>query len=441
MNRPTALKIGTVVICALIYISLIFNNNLWVDEAFSAAIIRDSFFPMLHRTVQDTLPPFYNVAAWCFTHIFGFSSVSLKLFSVIPMVLLMAVGMVFIPRVSSLRCAVCYAVLLTAMPHMIAYGIEIRMYSWACMFTSCTAIFALCYIKKLPHSMPFLITCTVLGAYTHQFALIAEALIWLMLLLVSVRDKRFKDWIKGALICFVCYIPCAVLTVYQMKKASGYFKASPADIRNLLASLRFPFVTNLTPVSLLLLLCVLSLLILAVIKRDLTAAWYIILPAVITFMSYSLMFITGSTFFSARYLLPAMGVLWLGAALAADHIPDSRVFRICFLIITLSSLVITYVQEFRTEYRKDQGFEEFAAVLNNGGAYTVYEDFPEIGICMEYYAPAAKECSIDELRRFPGKRYILVNENLTDPDPDLSGSEYVGNYSFDRYTFRTYILR
>ena len=58
-------------VCTVIYVSLVFNNNLWLDEAFSAAIIRCGFKEMMIRTANDTLPPFYNLAAWCFTRVFG----------------------------------------------------------------------------------------------------------------------------------------------------------------------------------------------------------------------------------------------------------------------------------------------------------------------------------------------------------------------------------
>ena len=80
------------VLCTAVYLSLVFNDNIWLDEAFSASIIRCGYKEMLSRTIADTLPPFYNLSAWLFTHIFGFSTIGLKIFSVLPVFLLMLVS-------------------------------------------------------------------------------------------------------------------------------------------------------------------------------------------------------------------------------------------------------------------------------------------------------------------------------------------------------------
>ena len=62
--------------------------------------------------------------------------------------------------------------LITGMPHFLEHGVEIRMYSWAVFFASSAAIFALCVTRKIRYAGIGLTACTVLGAYTHQYALI-----------------------------------------------------------------------------------------------------------------------------------------------------------------------------------------------------------------------------------------------------------------------------
>ncbi len=440
MNKTLYFRFGTVLLCAAVFISLIFNNNLWMDEAFSATLIRDDFGSMLSGTAADTLPPFYNIAAWCFTRIFGFSAFTLKLFSVIPMIGLMVVAMVFIPGVSSTRSAFFYVLLITSMPHMLEYGVEIRMYSWALFFASAAAIFAVCLIKKVPHSMIYLIICTVLGAYTHQYALMAEAMVWLMLLVIFLKRKEFTSWLKGALICFILYIPCAILTVYQMNKASSYFSASEVSLNTFLSTLRFPFVTNVTPVSLFLLIFVGVLFVISVINRDLISSWYMMIFVILTLISYLIMIVTGSTFFSARYLLPSIGILWLGAALATDHIPHETYSRILLILIPVFILFLTYRAQLKDEYKDSSDFEKFIADLNENDGYLVYEDFPEIQICFDYYAPAAQNCNEDSINTVSGDRFIIINDTYDTKNLDLSQFEYVGDYTFDRYKFKAYIM-
>ena len=266
MKRIKYVPFLFVAVCTVIYLSLVFNNNLWLDEAFSASIIRCGFMEMVSRTFADTLPPFYNFAAWGFTRIFGFSTISLKLFSVLPMMILMLVAALFIPKAASERAACIYIVLITAMPHFLEHGVEIRMYSWAVLFASSAAIFALCVIKEIRHADIWLVASTVLGAYTHQYALIAESLIWIALLVISIRKKMMKRWIIAAGICVAAYIPCAILTVFQMKAAVSYFSAEPVSFGSMMASVRYPFVTDVTVLSALLLVGTMILLYLSVIN-------------------------------------------------------------------------------------------------------------------------------------------------------------------------------
>lgn len=446
MGRKKILPYLFVVICTAIYISLIFNENVWMDEAFSASIIRCGFGEMIKRTIADTLPPFYNVSAWLFTNIFGFSTITLKIFSIIPMTLLMIVSAHFVPKIASIRASCLYIVLITAMPHFLEHGVEIRMYSWAVFFASATAVFALCYIRSIPHSAICLMISTVLGAYTHQYALIAEAFVWLMLLVVSIRERSVKIWCKYAVICVVCYVPCAVLTVIQMKAATAYFSASPATWSNLFSSIRYPFVTNITIISAMLLIFTMLLLWYAETKKEYSFGYCFMIFVFVTVLSFGIMFATGSTFFSSRYLMPAIGVLWLGAALALDGLTseNKNIFFVAVPLVVAVFLTI-YIQQFKSEYTDMSGFKSFLDSTAEGDGYVVFEEFPEIEICMEYYAPWMKHCNIDEIGNIKGKKYVLVNRDMHTDDIEKIKTEnydlkYVENLTFDRYTVRAYEL-
>ena len=83
----TLVFIGTIV-----YISLIFNQNVWLDEAFTASLIRTDFAGVLSRSAQDTLPPFYNILLKLMTDWWGYHIQVMKITSIIPMVLTMLLG-------------------------------------------------------------------------------------------------------------------------------------------------------------------------------------------------------------------------------------------------------------------------------------------------------------------------------------------------------------
>ncbi|MBO5550622.1 MAG: hypothetical protein J5966_01565, partial [Lachnospiraceae bacterium] len=299
---------------------MVFSENVWLDEAFSASVIRCGFKEMASRTFADTLPPFYNFSAWLFTRIFGYSTVSLKIFSVIPMLLLMLVSAFFLTKASSVRTSCIYMVLVTGMPHFLEHGVEIRMYSWAVFFASAAAVFALCVTKRIRYAGFGLMACTVFGSYTHQYALIAEAFIWLMLLVIFCRTGEIRAWFRMAAVCVILYVPCAILTLYQMKAATAYFSASPATLGSLMASIRYPYVTNVTVLSALLMSAVLLLFLYACVRKEITAAYYMLVYVLATGISFGIMWSTGSTFFTSRYLMPSIGVLWLGVSMVMDRV-------------------------------------------------------------------------------------------------------------------------
>ena len=434
------------VVCTIIYLSLVFNDNVWMDEAFSASIIRCGFDEMVSRTFADTLPPFYNFSAWLFTQIAGFSTIKLKIFSVVPMTLLMLTAAHFIPRIVSVRAACLYIVMLTAMPHFLEHGIEIRMYSWAVFFASATAIFAVCSMKDIPYADILQVVSTVCGAYTHQYALIAEAFIWLMLLTISVRKRKVRHWGIMAAVCIVLYLPCAILTFFQMKSAASYFSAAPATFDSLMSSIRYPFVTNVTFLSALLLIFVLLLFAYLCRKGEYIYIYCILVYIFVTAMSFGFMHATGSSFFSSRYLLPAVGILWFGVSVALDMlISENRYVFIAAALLAAASLIVVYIQQFRTEYTDLSEFIGFIDSTGEGDGYVMYEDFPEIGICLEYYAPWMKSCSVDEIGEVPGNKYVFVNRNMHTDDIEKINEKdytlrYIENLSFDRYTFRAYEL-
>ena len=430
--------------CSAVYLSLVFSNNVWLDEAFSASVIRCGFSEMASRTFADTLPPFYNFSAWIFTRIFGFSTISLKVFSVIPMSLLMLVSAVFLTKASSARSACIYMLLVTGMPHFLEHGVEIRMYSWAVFFASASAILALCVIRKIPHTAPCLVICTVLGAYTHQYALIAEAFVWLMLLAVFYKNKNISAWFKMAAVCIILYIPCAVLTLCQMKAATAYFSATPATFGSLLASLRYPFVTNVTVLSAVLMLLVFALLQYSFMIKDVMAAYYILTYVLTAAMSFGIMWSTGSTFFTSRYLMPSIGILWLGAAIVSDKAIEKKKLigtAAAFAVLAAGSAV--YVQQFRSEYVDMSDFEGFISSTGAEDGYIIYEDFPEIEICLGYYAPWLKKYEPEDLDSIKGHKYMFVNGKVHTSDMEKIKKyelRYIENLSFDRYTFKAYEL-
>ena len=131
-----------VLLGACVYLSLIFNHNVWLDEAFTANLIRTDFAGVLSRSMQDTLPPLYNLLLKLTTDLFGYTVPVMKFTSLIPMVLTMLLGAGTIRKRFGNVTSYLFIVCLFTMPYLLFYGVEVRMYSWGFFFATGSGIFA-----------------------------------------------------------------------------------------------------------------------------------------------------------------------------------------------------------------------------------------------------------------------------------------------------------
>ena len=109
-DRQNLILLISSLIGSIIYISLIFNNNLWVDEAFTASLVRGDLSEVWTATVADTLPPFYNLFTKMITILLGYSAPSMKFSSVLAAVLVLFYGSFQIKRLYSFRDALIFTV-------------------------------------------------------------------------------------------------------------------------------------------------------------------------------------------------------------------------------------------------------------------------------------------------------------------------------------------
>ena len=111
--------------------------------------------------------------------------------------------------------------------------------------------------------------------------------------------------------------------------------------------------------------------------------------------------------------------------------------------LILMTLIIIYVQQFRSEYTDITAFKQFIESTDAGDGYVMIEDFPEVEICLDYYAPWLKSCTFDDISHIQGDKYVIVNDKADTYDKknlkkfDL---RYVEDLDFDRYKIKVYIL-
>ena len=422
-----------------------------MDEAFSAVLVRGSFVSMIKGSFSDTLPFLYNIIAWAMTHIFGYSAAILKFTSVIPMILLLLLGCTNVKRDFGLMPSVIFILCIISVPEMFHYGVEIRMYSYALLFATASGIYAFeCFASSSRRSWVLLSCATILGALTHYFALITSAFVWLFLLIMIIRHSSalLKKWCISASCTVVSYVPFFIVAIIQLKKASSYFSAKAPDANGFFSALRSPFVTNITPLSAVLLLLFLFALIFG--SRQPVSYMYCSAYVLILIVSYLIMYITGSTFFSSRYLFPAYGLLWLGFAIASGrewhtHIPALYTYIAVFLVLSVTGATnfrSQFIREYCTGVDKMTDF--FDANLTENDGYIIYEDNYQIEICMRYYEPGLKKYDFDSACDISGNIWYFEVPGY-EKELDAAGiygynKEYIGDMSFSIYSFKLYKL-
>ncbi len=452
LKEPGTALFIVAVFGSILYISLIFNDNLWVDEAFTASLIRQDMASVIRDTVKDTLPPFYNVFGKILTLIFGFSPYVLKFFSCFPLILLIFFGGRKLNSVYGFTAALFYELFLIAMPYFLHYATEIRMYSWG-MFSAGMAGAYFAEILEEKKGSGGLIAFTVFSAFIHHYALIACGFLWLFLLILTGIKKdreEIRAFLLRLLILFLLCLPSLILSAYQIKNASSYFKMAPLSLKSLLSDIRSPFVTNITPLSALLLVSVLLLVLFSLkFSPSLSGVLLISVFFLTILFGYGVSFLAGKSLFTARYLSPSLSVFWMGAAVLLERMISLRPGRKVLpyaLALTLLTGSFMYMQSFREEYKSGVSSMKafFAENVHEGDLYVIKEDVPEIEICFKYYFPGLIKTDPDKIPETAGKIWFV---EVPGKENELENCRkrgynpiYKGDYSFDRYSFSLYEL-
>ena len=446
---------------AAAFISLIFGNNLWMDEAFSAVLVKGSFSEMMEKSLADTLPPLYNILNWSFTKLLGFSAPALRLSSLIPMLGCLALGGTLVRSRFGDKCSLIYVLCMTGMPALLYYLTEIRMYALGLFFVTATGILALELAHKKTGDLTlccFLVASAAGAGYTHHFAFVAAGFVYLFLLVYSIfQIKEHPGLLRRVIICIagtlILYIPCFFSTLKQTARVQGYFTMPEADAGVILGCLKQPFITNCTPLSALLLLAFAAVTVYGVyalvIKKNREfippLACIILYPCVMLF-GFLANIILKANIFSQRYLVPSLGLFWLGFAIICSKICLSKKLPRIALILLLGAVVIfDYGDRFVSEYAPgaDEMTSFFSENVSPGDSYIIYEDDYQIRICFRYYFPDLVCTSWDEVPEGGRLWYIEVPGFETKKEEITAHgytAEKAGDFSFDRYSFTLYSL-
>lgn len=220
-----------VILAGIVFLIIgIFNSSIWFDEAFTASLTCDKIYKVFGVSADYVNPPVYYVlvAVWAF--IFGNSMISLRIFSMLAIVILAILGYTHIRKDFSRKTGLLFTILAFVMPFSYKYALQLSNYSYTILFTALAAIYGYRVVQYFRNNEYMHITTAVafmaysmLAMYTNYGAVLAVAIINVVMLLrikyieknvdftSAVKNNAVKIWVILLVLQVILYIPGFVL--------------------------------------------------------------------------------------------------------------------------------------------------------------------------------------------------------------------------------------
>jgi hypothetical protein len=357
-KRNVSDKIGIVLFAiavALLIIALFhINQYIWDDEAFTLNLVSQSYLQVINGTAMDVHPPFHYLFLKFVFDVISFLNISFnqiivaKLVSVIPIILLLLFNLVVLRKRFGWLFTGLFALCLIGMPKMLLYGFQIRMYSWALFFVTFTFYYSY-MVTKESSSIKYwflLVLFSLLGAYTHYFALITIIVIYLFLFIYFLlkNKKEIKKLLISAILLILLYLPWVSILIDQIQKHHSSHSAPLLinELSNFLWFIFSPSISrtggNFSIIGLLLILCYIFLIIYFLINSKKFKEKFLYLGPLIVIGTIFLTFLVSKSNFAARYIFISIGVFWFSfSLLLSKSFSKRKIFVPIFIILIISS--------------------------------------------------------------------------------------------------------
>ena len=218
-----------IVLVTILYISLIYNDSVWGDEAYTMLMLKNGFIGIIQETANDVHPPLYYLIAKIFTIVFGYSVPVVKF------------KILFKTQKNPEKAGGGYGyyvtILLIALcPKAFFMNIELRMYTWAMFFVTCSGIYAYELYKRPQDkkTLFFFILTSLCAAYTHYYAVVTECFIYLFLMIALLLQNR-KNWklcLIFVLITIIGYLPWVPVFIKQFMTVKQDYWIANVNLRD-----------------------------------------------------------------------------------------------------------------------------------------------------------------------------------------------------------------
>lgn len=335
--------IGFVIVYFLIiHIMRITSNDFWADECYSIINAQYDFHTMLSNALLDAHPPLYECMIWVMVHMLGQTAAVYHILSWIPYMIMLLMTAVIVRKRHGIGSSILLCCMLSTMKPAICNIMEVRMYEWAACFVFLAFLCfegILLYGRRYDY-IAFLIV-TLLAAYTHSYALLGVAFLYLTLLIYGFFGNK-KNLPKILLLClgmFVGYLPWSFRLLKAFRSVGdGNFWIT--DIPSLKAAAIYIFDSKIKLILLFLyIVVIIELLWNHIKKKDKEQSYFIIGGILAVWGVYVVAYMCSkilSPMLVLRYLYPVCPVAWFMLSIGVE---SSRLNGRKLLIVFLIGLI------------------------------------------------------------------------------------------------------
>lgn len=341
--------IGIIFLLITTYIGLT-KIGLWYDELYSIAFAQLPIHDMLEIGPKDVHPILYYIIFKAFTKIFTFLDIGVigKIVSLIPIYLIGLLSITKVKKNFGYLTAGLFFLCITSMPQLMLYSVEVRMYSWGLFFVTASLIYGYEIIKNDSNLKywAILTVLTICSSYTHYFSAVASFGIYMLLFIYLFKNNRgqLKYWLLSAIISVIVFLPWTFIVLNQMATYKSGFWIKPITLKTLISYIYFVlspatyFIQAnelLSPTIFGSIFLLIFLYLIYRVRDEFAIASiiaFIIVPIIGVILSIAV-----QPCFHQRFLIPAVGCLWLGFSILLAKIYENKKL---FYIILAFILVI-----------------------------------------------------------------------------------------------------
>jgi uncharacterized membrane protein len=363
--KYNAIIVLLICIFSLSYISLIFNNNLWTDEAYTVELVSgNSIWGIISGTANDVHPPLYYIIAKVFISIFGSSIQVYKIVSVIPMFLTMLMGLIFVTKWFGGRAGILFILFVNAIPCVLEYAVQVRMYSLAIFFVTLSSLMAYkvfeCDNVRYYVALSIAVLC---ACYVHNFAMISVFFIFIILgILLLIKERKFPiKWFVSGISIAILYLPWLLVLYRQTTVRVDNYWIEPVTLETVLGypndifGSRIPYST-----AMFVIICLFALVasIVRLVRRHDKVSGFSILLMFVPILTATVGIVVSvlvTPFFIARYIIPCMGILAISLAVSYCHESNFSFCMLCVFLVIMygNSYYTNYVDEYKSTHTQE----------------------------------------------------------------------------------------